>query len=163
MISNYLEKTMTSEPQTPVRVKPALLIAWVALGLFTAGCSPKAAKVHPVQGRIVVAGKPVARALVTFHPEIPTDEKAIHPSAEVDADGNFRLTSFRSGDGAPEGQYRVSVVWYLAKHKPHAAEGDDANIRNYLPDVYSRAETTPLRATVTRGTNNLPTFELKTK
>jgi len=154
---------MSSYPKTASPMKHVLMIAWVALGLFTAGCSPKSSKVHPVQGRIMVAGKPAARALVIFHPENPADEKAIHPSAEVDADGNFRLTSFRSGDGAPEGQYRISVVWYLANPKPHAAEGDDANIRNYLPEVYARAETTPLRATVTRGTNNLPTFELKTK
>ena len=141
-----------------------LLLAWVALGLFTAGCSRSGAKPHPVQGRILVSGKPAARALVTFHPENPGDEKSIiRPTAEVDADGNFRLTSFHSGDGAPEGQYRVSIVWYLANPKPRAAEGDDANVRNYLPDVYARAETTPLRATVTRGTNNLPTFELKSK
>src|SRR5262249_26197607 len=110
---------MSSYQKTASLMKNALLIAWVAMGLFTGGCSPKASKVHPVQGRIVVAGKPAARALVTFHPENPAREKAIHPSAEVDADGSFRLTSFRSGDGAPEGQYRVSVVWYLANPKPH--------------------------------------------
>jgi hypothetical protein len=73
------------------------------------------------------------------------------------------LTSFRAGDGAPEGQYRVSVVWYLASTPRRAVEGDETNVRNYLPEVYAHAETTPLRATISRGKNNLPTFELKTK
>jgi hypothetical protein len=141
-----------------------LLPAWIAIGLFTAGCSRNSAKVNPVNGRILVSGKPAARALVTFHPEKAAEEKSsIRPTAEVDADGSFRLTSFKSGDGAPEGEYRVSIVWYLANPKPKAAEGDDANVRNYLPDIYARAETTPLRATIIRGTNNLPTFELKSK
>jgi hypothetical protein len=141
-----------------------ILLAWVAIGLFTAGCKRNETKVHPVQGRILVSGKPAARALVTFHPENQTDEKTvIRPTAEVDADGNFRLTSFRSGDGAPEGEYRVSVVWYLANPKPKAVEDDDSNVRNNLPEVYARAATTPLRATVTRGANNLPTVDLKTK
>jgi hypothetical protein len=141
-----------------------LLIAWVIVGLFTAGCNRGGSKVHPVQGRILVSGKPAARALVTFHPEHPAEEKSvIRPTAVVDADGSFRLTSFHSGDGAPDGDYRVSVVWYLANPKPKAAEGDDANVRNYLPEVYARAETTPLRATIARGTNNLPTFELRSK
>ena len=140
------------------------LVAWVAIGLFTAGCSRIGTKVNPVHGRLLVAGKPEVRALVTFYLEKPADEKSvIRPTDEVDADGSFRLASFRSGDGAPEGQYRVSIVWYLANPKPKAAECDDANVRNYLPDLYARAETTPLRATIIRRTNNLPTFELKSK
>jgi hypothetical protein len=153
---------MFSVLESGLRAKHFLL-PWVVIGLFTAGCKRNETKVYPVHGRILVSGKPAARALVTFHPDKPVDENGFRPIAEVDADGNFRLTSFRAGDGAPEGQYRVSVVWYLANPKPKAAEGDDANVRNYLPELYARAETTPLRATVTRGTNNLPTFELKSK
>jgi len=144
------------------RIRLALL-ACAVLGLFAGGCSRGRNKVYPVEGKVVLAGKPVARAQVIFHPEDPAAAGAIRPVGQVDDQGNFTLTSYRAGDGAPEGQYRVAVIWYQVTARRNATEGDPVVSQNFLPDIYARAESTPLRATVSKGTNKLDTFELKSK
>ena len=77
---------------------------------------------------------------------------------EADERGHFSLTTQTGGDGAPEGEYRVTVVWYLA-----AKVGDDYQTRNHLPDAYGRVETSNLTATVVKGANELPAFRLRSR
>jgi hypothetical protein len=123
------------------------------------GCGSGRPAIHPVSGQVLVNDKPAAHALVAFHPIGGSGPDAIHPTGEVDGQGRFTLTSQTRGDGAPEGEYRVTVVWYLAtKVGP-----DDYQTRNYLPEAYGRVETTDLKATVVKGTNELPTFRLRTR
>lgn len=52
-------------------------------------------------------------ALVVFHPTDPAVEKRIggKPFGKVKEDGTFTLTSYAEGDGAPEGEYGVTVQW----------------------------------------------------
>jgi hypothetical protein len=146
------------------RVFQFAVLLWVAVGLFTAGCrAANRARVHPVQGTVLVGGKPAAKALVTFHSESGAKTDVVLPVGEVDEHGNFTLTSYRAGDGAPEGEYRVAVVLFRAVPPRRSAEGDDLPPRNLLPEIYSRADSTPLRATVKHGRNNLEPFELKAK
>ncbi len=117
--------------------------------------------VYPVQGRVSFRGKPTANAMVTFHPVNDKHPGAVRPVGHVDDQGNFTLTSYATGDGAPEGEYRVTVVWYLASRAGGRGAGEDTVSRNYLPEKYARAETSQLRATVAKGQNGLPPFELK--
>ena len=35
------------------------------------------------------------------------------PHATVEADGSFRLTTYKSGDGAPAGTYVLTLTWPL--------------------------------------------------
>jgi len=51
-------------------------------------------------------GKPVAGAAVTF---VPTGEGGEAASAITDSDGKYALTTWRAGDGARPGEYRVKV------------------------------------------------------
>jgi hypothetical protein len=78
----------------------------------------------------------------------------------VDEQGNFRLTTFREGDGAPAGEYRVTVVWYLARR---SSPGEDPVPVNHLPPQYASAETSQLRAVVNKGTNTIEPFRLVTR
>jgi hypothetical protein len=141
--------------------------SWVGKGLLgllltagLVGCSNNdRTPVYPVHGKVLYRGKPTANAMVTFHPIQDNRPDAVHPVGHVDAQGNFTLTSFASGDGAPEGEYRVTVVWYLASQA--RGKADETVSRNYLPDKYGRAETSQLTAKVTKGTNDLQPFELK--
>jgi hypothetical protein len=114
--------------------------------------------VYAVQGQVLVKGRPAAQAQVTFHPVGDGGPDAVRPVGHVDAQGRFRLTTYAEGDGAPEGEYRVTVQWFLATR---TRGSDEYQSVNYLPARYARAETSGLRATVTRGENNLPTIELK--
>src|SRR5262245_1000314 len=67
--------------------------------------------VHLVVGRVLVSGRPAANAMVAFHPLSTGDPRAIRPVALTNPDGTFRLMTYETGDGAPEGKYAVTVVW----------------------------------------------------
>ena len=104
-------------------------------------------------------GRPPFHAQVTFHPVADGGREAILPTGSVDDRGRFTLTSYASGDGAPEGEYRVTVAWFLASGRPD----DDRPPVNYLPVRYARADTTPLRAVVRKGGVDLEPFRLQAR
>ena len=140
-----------------MRVRAALVA--LALAALCPACAKSGRKpVYPVQGQVLVKGRPAARAQVTFHPLDDSGPEAVRPVGHVDEQGRFRLTTYADGDGAPEGEYRVTVQWFLATR---ARGSDEYQSVNYLPARYGRAETSGLRATITRGDNNLPTIDLK--
>jgi len=116
--------------------------------------------VYPVRGRVLVDGQPAAHAQLAFHPVGNQDPGAVHPIGQVDEKGNFSLSSYDRGDGAPEGEYQVTVVWYLATPNPNRETGDDYLSVNYLSEQYARVETSPLRAHISKGSNELAPFEL---
>lgn len=89
-------------------------IVLVAAGL--AGCDdrPSAAgrrPVYPVEGRLLIEGVPAANAQVAFHPAGDADPTAPRPTGHTGPDGTFRLTTYTANDGAPAGEYVVTVVW----------------------------------------------------
>jgi hypothetical protein len=122
-------------------------------------CSSGRKPVHPVRGQVLVKGRPAARAQITFHPVNDPSPEAVHPVGAVDENGHFTLTSYKQGDGAPPGEYRVTVQWFLAT-RTRGASGDDFVTVNYLPARYGRAENSGLRATINKGDNELPPFQL---
>jgi hypothetical protein len=141
-----------------MRQSALALAATLILGVC--GCNGDSSPVmNPVHGRVLFNGRPTANAQVTFHPINDNGPKVIRPVGRVDEQGNFTLTSFKDSDGAPAGEYQVTVVWFLAR--PARAGSDETTSANYLPEKYSRAETSKLKATVAPGTNDIPAFELK--
>jgi hypothetical protein len=118
--------------------------------------------VHPVRGKLLVDGQPAVRAQVTFHSVTDKRPEAVHPVGHVDEQGQFTLSSYHKGDGAPEGEYQVTVVWYLATPNPNRARGGEEYLSvNYLPEDYARLESSPLKARISKGANELPPFELQ--
>lgn len=93
----------------------------MALGLLSvllwSGCGKKEAArltLQPVEGKLHVDGKPAARAQLMFYPDPPlTDSngRSLKPTAEVDAAGKFRPSTYVAGDGLPPGKYAVTVTW----------------------------------------------------
>ena len=76
------------------------------------GCGAQELPLHPVRGQVTCAGEPCINALVVFHPvEQSADMENLRPYARVQSDGRFSLTTYREGDGAPAGQYVVTVSW----------------------------------------------------
>src|SRR5262245_40432993 len=96
---------------TCVRRAAGLLLAAAAT---TAGCGPGKPPAVPVKGKVTFrkATAP-GGALVVFHPKHPAFEKRVggKPFARVKEDGTFTLTTFQPDDGAPEGEYGVTVDW----------------------------------------------------
>jgi hypothetical protein len=133
------------------------MAACAVVALAYCGCGDGRRPVYPVQGEVHLQGQAPVHALVTFHPVADDGAGAVHPTGQVDDKGRFTLTSYVSGDGAPEGEYRVTVAWFLSSGRP----GDDSPPANYLPGRYSRPDTTPLRAVVRKGGVQLEPFQLQ--
>jgi hypothetical protein len=112
-----------------------------------------------VRGRVLLDNVPVAGATVLLVPA-----KGGHPAQGfTDANGVFRLTTFKPDDGAFPGQYKVVVTKTEAIPPPPAAEPGNAESVNEhykglkatrtkkkppLPAVYGDETRTPLRCTV---------------
>jgi hypothetical protein len=137
------------------------LLVVCSVAVLLGGCNQGRKPTYEVRGQVLADDRPAAKALVTFHPVDDKSPEAVHPTATVDDDGRFTLTSYRSGDGAPPGEYQVTVVWYLAAKS--SANGSDYETYNFLPDRYAKTETSQLRATVTKGKNELEPFKLSSR
>jgi hypothetical protein len=79
------------------------------------------------------------------------------PSATVGADGSFQLTTVSAGDGAPPGEYQVSVIW----SDTYREEGDLVSGPDRLGGRYADPAASGLKATVGPGKNQLPRFDLE--
>jgi hypothetical protein len=116
-------------------------------------------KRYPVSGKVLVDGKPAVRATVKFNPSGPhADGKLYAPSTFTDDDGSFRMTTFEAGDGAPAGEYTVTVVANYA-----VKDGQDVPVPDLLGGRYSDPKKTPLKVTVREEDNALAPFDLKSR
>jgi hypothetical protein len=57
------------------------------------------------KGKILIKGQPIPGLNLLFIPMNP-DQK-IRPQAQVSANGSFEVTTYKTGDGGPEGEYKV--------------------------------------------------------
>jgi hypothetical protein len=146
-ISIHDDASLTRHVRRAAAAGAALLLA-----LVISGCSAEErAPVHPVTGQVMFDGRPAAGALVVFHPK---DSAAGFPAprAHVDARGNFTLGTYAAQDGAPAGEYAVTVVL-----EPLVKKGDEYERgKNVLPPKYAKPRTTTLVARVAEGPNNVP-------
>lgn len=113
--------------------------------------------VHPARGRVHMEGSPAADAVVTLYRlDGDKDKKPVRVAdGLVEADGTFVLSAFTAFDGAPEGDFLVTVIQRSPLFDKEGKPGP-----NILPERYSKPETTPLKAAVKAGNNEF-TFELK--
>jgi hypothetical protein len=130
----------------------------LALGACAAlggGCSGEGGiATFPVEGSLTVKGEPAPGAFLVFH---PVDGGAERPTAQVGQDGAFRVSTRDEGDGAPEGEYAVTVEWW----RPRIVGGEAVPGANVLPPEYANPERSPLKAVVVRGENRLDGFEIR--
>lgn len=117
--------------------------------------------VFPVKGKVTFEGEPASGAFVVFHPKTPPKpgDTPSSPRATVQPDGTFVLTTATEGDGAPAGEYAVTVQWM----KPVKQGKDLVQGPNVVPKSYTEASSTPLGATVCESDNALETFAITKK
>jgi hypothetical protein len=109
--------------------------------------------VYPAQGKVVWEGKPLAKASIFLH---PVEAKSLHvprPRAVAREDGTFVLGTYRQDDGAPAGEYRVTVQWF------NKANGR-AVPANGLPARYAAPQSSGLTVRIQEGANQLPPLQL---
>jgi hypothetical protein len=146
-----------------IRPRPLARCA-ALLALLAAGCGggqPKRKPVFPVRGELYVNGQPAGGAMVSFVPAGERDNpRAMRSQGKAGADGVFQLTTYDKDDGAPEGDYVVTVYWPGAR--PARPGGDEEE--TLPPDRLQLRFATPagsvLRARVAGKPTRLPRVDL---
>ena len=103
------------------------------------------------------AGKPAGGALLIFHPQGDGADARAKPVGRVDERGDFTVTTYTAGDGAPPGAYVITVQWPAPRKTPFGPEGKDR-----LQGRYGDPRTAALRFTVEeRDDNEIPVIRLR--
>jgi hypothetical protein len=132
------------------------------------GCSG-GATTSPVEGTVTLDGKPLVGALVQFVPQ----GKGRDATAETDKNGEFAMSTMKSGDGVVPGDYKVVISPPMGTVDPKQyASSDEAMSAASkapakkaagpaFPQKYSRPDLTPLTQQV--PASGKLKFELKSE
>jgi hypothetical protein len=119
-------------------------------------------KLYPVHGKLLQNNRPVAGALLTFHPKDGTVYTVL-PTGLTDDDGTFTLET-GANEGAPAGDY---VVTLIAPEVVKAGAGQKKASMGRKPDsadrfkgAYTSEAGSKLRVEIKQGENNLEPFVL---
>lgn len=153
------------------------LVALVCICLALTGCGGSSLGTVPVEGSVMIDGKPIAGITVVFSP----DSGGRAASGQTDESGNYKLTTEINGDGALPGTYKVTISKVEVEEDtlpetvdPNSAESMDAiygaldtkkepKSKNLVAKKYANAATSGLTATVNaEGENKFP-FEVTSK
>jgi hypothetical protein len=152
-----------------VQYRVVLAVLVCCMLVFTGGCdSSSGPKVHPVNGKLTIGGKPPSGVTITFHPVDASGEAA---SGRVDEQGNFKLYSGNQGrEGAAAGKYKVVLTQtsagtesgnYMKAEKKSGARSSSSGPgvpgmpAATFPKEYMSATTSPKEVEVTSGTNEI--------
>jgi hypothetical protein len=132
---------------------PAL--AWLVGAFALAGCGERNARpvVHPVEGQLLVGGLAPAGAHLAFRPRNGDAAGHAIPTGLTGPDGTFRLTTFSPNDGAPAGDYVVTIIW--PNDSLPVDECADPVTHDRLNGYYADATHERVLATVRPGPNSL--------
>src|SRR5262245_47025480 len=141
-----------------------MTVAGGLLALLVVGCSTSKPEAISASGKVTYRkSTPPVGALVVFHPTNPDFEKKIggKPFAKVKEDGTFTLTTYAEGDGAPEGDYGVTIDWRPPAKEVKFSIGDGgASGSPKLNAKYSNPQQPAFKVTVKKGDANQFTFDV---
>jgi hypothetical protein len=127
----------------------------LAIVAATAGCrNANELDTAPVSGRVVLNGKPLSRGSVTFVPN-----RGRVANGDIQPDGTFELSTYRSGDGAIVGSHKAAVLILRPDIDPAVGPERDKPLM-LIPPRYATAEESGLKYEVKAGQNNDFTLEL---
>ena len=112
-------------------------------------------RVCPVQGKAEYEGQPIASASIFLHPAWVKEPSFPRPRATVNDDGTFVVGTYGRDDGAPPGEYKVTVQWFT---RTDPADEDSLPV-NLLPPRYARADTSDVTVQIRDGEN--PSIAIK--
>lgn len=134
--------------------KSSVALVWVMAILSSTGCG-NASRVYEVEGQLLVGGKPASNAAVAFHPLNGTTDSATCPVALTDSNGHFRLSTFSQHDGAPVGDYIVTLIWRDDSIPFDDCECEDPTKHDRLGGRYADIGKSDLRVTVRARQNQI--------
>lgn len=125
----------------------SLVLFLMTLTVYSCSQASKRPPLYTVKGRVFFEGSPAVGAVVIFHAIGEEKTNASRPRGKTDVNGDFDLTTYKAGDGAPNGEYVVTVEW--KKIEDHPEQGTDL-----LPAEYADPKTSRLRAAIVAGSND---------
>jgi hypothetical protein len=128
--------------------------------VLPASCSRRTDRqpVFAVTGKLMDGDKPAEKAVMFFHPLNDPGAAVLRPVGRVAADGSFRVSTYMANDGAPAGDYAVTVVWPKI---PEGASADETEGPDQLEGRCSNPKTSPWHVRVAETANNVGTFDLQ--
>ncbi|MCI0360225.1 MAG: hypothetical protein L0211_17240 [Planctomycetaceae bacterium] len=146
---------------SPFAINFRLLATLFALASVTlAGCggqAPHRVPVYKTAGKVTFRDQPLEGAFLVLHPKAAATRDVPRPTAHVKPDGSFEPTTFLAADGAPAGEYVVTIEW----RKLVNVGGEWTPGPNLLPPKYNNPATSDVIVTIAEGTNDLPTIVLR--
>ncbi|MCS7270435.1 MAG: metallophosphoesterase [Gemmataceae bacterium] len=115
------------------------------------GVPVKKVTTYPAAGVVTLDGQPLPRAEVTLH-RLQPGGKGLRAVADgwTDESGRFQLSTYSRFDGAPEGEYVVTI-----RLAPRLIELGGEPEKSPIPAAYGAPLRSPLRVKITPGTNEL--------
>jgi hypothetical protein len=141
----------------PQKIAPLLALV-LCLG---AGCSQPEYEIAPVEGVVMIKGKPGHKINLQFVPDIDKGAKGPSSFAQTDAEGKFTLQLQSVGQDVAKSKPGAVVGWHRVVlsdlQLAESATGRGVPIR--LDSTYTLPGSTPLRQEVKPGANAI-TLEL---
>lgn len=135
-----------------------VLLAAVFIGCAKSEYEWEGLPTFPAAGRVLIRGAPQPGVEVVFHPLDELQEG--RPRGVTDDQGRFRLRTYQADDGAPAGDYAVTLYWPA----PRTAD-EEANNELPPPDQlggrFAKPEISGLRATIDEQPVDLDAFEVE--
>jgi hypothetical protein len=133
----------------------ALLLPWAVL---LSSCSNG---LNSVQGKVLYKGNPIKGAVVFFHPVNANALTTKRPSGVTAEDGTFTLGTGKD-NGAPAGQYIVTVVWYKeAAPSTKIAMTQPPEPEDQWKGRFADPKSSQLTVEIKPGVNQLEPFKLE--
>lgn len=132
----------------------SLVIALLSFSALSCGNGKDRKSVYPARGQVFFQGKPATGALVLFHEINGPASQEVRPHGQVDQNGDFVLTTYETNDGAPAGDYVVTIDWR------QLIPGRGGTGPSLLPPEYGVSGRSPFRATIRAESNTLPPFRI---
>ncbi len=143
-----------------VKLSLRLGIVLATLVVVSCGDTRNIPKVYPVMGKIQVNGQPAAECQIVLN-WVKEEKRPATPQGLTNENGEFQLTSFVGNDGAPEGEYVVTIEW----RERSGITKQDFDGPDRLGGAYAKVERTKslpgFAVRVERQSLQLPTFELQ--
>jgi hypothetical protein len=106
---------------------------------------------YAVEGKVLVNGEPAENLNVAFHP-LAGDKNRFCPVGRTNSKGIFQLTTHSDADGAPLGQYRVTLVW--PDGLMDECECPDPILHDRLKGLYAKADQSTFQVRVSSSGNS---------
>lgn len=144
-------------------MKSLVAVAWIFLAAFVclAGCGGDMPKTVGVTGSVTFDGqKPPGPGIVYFLPQSAAEGFPLRPgTADFDATGAYKTTTFEPGDGLMPGKYKIYIeCWETAPNM----EGKP--VKSFVPKKFQSGETSGFELDVTVKDRSLEkNFDVVTK